>query len=48
MCGIAGYSGDGWRAVAAELWKPIDVEVDANGNVYIAEWTNDKKSANGR
>ncbi len=31
-----GYTGDGGPAVDAQL-KPIDVKVDAAGNVYIAD-----------
>jgi hypothetical protein len=35
-----GYSGDGGPAIAAQLSRPEDVAVDANGNVYIADSNN--------
>ena len=35
--GIAGYSGDGGLAVAAELGYPYRVVVDETGNVYFAD-----------
>jgi sugar lactone lactonase YvrE len=35
--GIFGFSGDGGLATAAELSSPIDVAVDARGNLYIAD-----------
>ena len=35
--GDQGYSGDGGPAAAAELDTPLDVVVDAHGNLYIAE-----------
>lgn len=38
--GQFGYSGDGGLAVYALLDRPIDVEVDGAGNVYIADWEN--------
>src|SRR5205085_4514781 len=34
--GTTGNSGDGSAAVAAQLWLPRAVAVDAQGNVYIA------------
>jgi uncharacterized protein (TIGR03437 family) len=38
--GITGSSGDGGAAVAAQLWAPRAVAVDAQGNVYIADTQN--------
>ncbi|MHB8260172.1 MAG: NHL domain-containing protein [Bacteroidia bacterium] len=38
--GTAGYSGDGGQATAAELYDPYDVELDASGNIYIADEQN--------
>ena len=38
--GTAGYSGDGGLATLAELNWPTDVEVDASGNLYIADHQN--------
>ncbi len=35
--GVAGYSGDGGTATAAELDTPEDVAIDASGNIYIAD-----------
>jgi hypothetical protein len=35
--GIAGYSGDGGPASAAELWQPTGVCVDTKGILYIAD-----------
>ncbi|MBN1841374.1 MAG: hypothetical protein JW883_03705 [Deltaproteobacteria bacterium] len=34
---FGGYSGDGGPAVGAQLYCPYDVEVDASGNLYIAD-----------
>ncbi len=38
--GSAGFSGDGGSAAAAVLNLPIDVAVDGDGNVYIADLDN--------
>ncbi|MCA0297851.1 MAG: FG-GAP-like repeat-containing protein [Proteobacteria bacterium] len=38
--GIRGYGGDGGPGVAATLSDPSDVDVDAAGNVYIADFGN--------
>jgi sugar lactone lactonase YvrE len=37
--GQAGYSGDNGPAASAKVSTPVDVKVDANGNVYIADLT---------
>jgi N-acetylneuraminic acid mutarotase len=40
--GTAGSSGDGGAATSAELSYPTAVEVDSPGNVYIADYNNNK------
>jgi sugar lactone lactonase YvrE len=40
--GNAWFSGDGGPATQASLSQPADVDVDANGDVYIADLANDR------
>ena len=40
--GTAGYSGDGEAATSAELYYPYGVAVDAAGNIYIADFVNQR------
>ena len=40
--GIAGYSGDGGAATNAELNLPFGVALDGPGNMYIADFGNDR------
>ena len=35
--GTQGYSGDGGSAIAAELYQPTGIALDASGNLYIAD-----------
>ncbi|MEM7533433.1 MAG: cadherin domain-containing protein, partial [Chloroflexota bacterium] len=38
--GVIGYAGDNGPAINAQLSTPFDVEVDVNGNVFIADTSN--------
>lgn len=40
--GTAGYSGDEATATSARLSSPYSVDVDADGNVYIADYDNER------
>ena len=35
-----GFSGDGGQATSARLFAPMDVAIDATGNLYIADQRN--------
>lgn len=40
--GTGGYSGDGAAATSAELYNPIGVAVDVTGDVFIADYNNER------
>ncbi len=40
--GVSGYSGDGGPATQAKLYYPKDVEIDSTGNIYIADYSNNR------
>jgi uncharacterized protein (TIGR03437 family) len=40
--GKGGFSGDGGLATSASLSLPIGVAVDANGNIFVADWGNNR------
>ncbi len=40
--GTAGFSGDGGAAIKAQLNRPWDVKVDASGDLFIADYNNNR------
>jgi len=40
--GMCGYSGDSGQASLAELCEPTDVALDATGNIYISDYSNNR------
>lgn len=40
--GLPGYSGNGGKAVNARLYYPTGISVDASGNIFIADYTNNR------
>ena len=40
--GMAGFGGDSGAATAAQLWDPSRVALDGAGNLYIADWGNNR------
>jgi sugar lactone lactonase YvrE len=40
--GVAGYNGDEQLAAAAQLWFPNGVAVDASGNLFVADASNNR------
>ncbi len=40
--GTGSYSGDDGQATSATLYYPAGVAIDASGNVYIADYTNNR------
>ena len=40
--GTAGYNGDNLTATSARLSSPYSVDVDSDGNVYIADFDNER------
>ena len=40
--GVDGYSGDGGRASSAELYYPFGIALDAFGNLFIADFGNER------
>jgi trimeric autotransporter adhesin len=40
--GLSGYSGDGGLATSALLYNPVGVALDASGNIYIADFYNNR------
>ncbi len=40
--GTGGFNGDGGQATAAEFYEPTGIAADMQGNVYIADWGNNR------
>jgi hypothetical protein len=40
--GLGGYSGDGGQATSAEVFEPNGVAVDSSGNLFIADYGNNR------
>ncbi len=40
--GVAGYSGDGGPASAAQLNRPVKLHIDAANNIYVADFYNNR------
>ena len=40
--GVAGYSGDNGPAISAQLNGPVSVKLDSSGNLYIADYYNER------
>lgn len=40
--GTAGFSGDGGAAIDAKISNPIGIAIDGNGNLFIADWNNQR------
>jgi PKD repeat protein len=40
--GTSGYSGDGGQATSAQISEPVGVAVDGQGNLYIADYDNQR------
>jgi sugar lactone lactonase YvrE len=41
--GVAGFAGDGGPAAAAQFSVPVDVAVDATGNLYVADFGQNRR-----
>jgi hypothetical protein len=40
--GTSGYSGDGGAATSAKIWNPVHVTLDRSGNIFIADYNNNR------